>query len=42
MELKDLMRHADVSTTEKYYVGVNARRTSENLKRYKQAAEVNW
>ena len=33
MILRDLMRHASVETTEKYYVGVNARNTLAELRR---------
>ena len=31
MDLKDLMRHASVTTTEKYYVGINAEDTARRL-----------
>ncbi len=41
MILKDLMRHASVETTEKYYVGINAKKTLESLRQYKKASEVN-
>lgn len=40
MILRDLMRHSSVETTEKYYVGINARKTIETLRKYKQASEV--
>jgi integrase len=32
MVLKDLMRHESVTTTEKYYVGVNAQETARFLR----------
>ena len=38
MILRDLMRHASVDTTEKFYVGINAKKTVENLRRYKSAS----
>jgi hypothetical protein len=31
MVLKELMRHASLSTTEKYYVGQNAQQTAQLL-----------
>ena len=40
--LRDLMRHADVSTTEKYYVGINAKRTAAHLRSLKPVEKVNW
>lgn len=39
MVLKDLMRHASVSTTEKYYVGINAAETAAMLAGLIQKAE---
>ncbi|MEO2030356.1 MAG: tyrosine-type recombinase/integrase [Fuerstiella sp.] len=36
MVLRDLMRHASVETTEKYYVGINARKTVETMRQYQQ------
>jgi len=41
MILRDLMRHASVVTTEKYYVGINAKKTLATLRQYKSASEVN-
>ena len=41
MVLRDLMRHASVETTEKYYVGVNAKKTLEHLRNRKRSSEVN-
>lgn len=40
MILRDLMRHSSVETTEKYYVGINAKKTMEALRQYKRASEV--
>lgn len=39
MVLRDLMRHASVETTEKFYVGINARKTIETMRKYQQAIE---
>jgi hypothetical protein len=38
MILRDLMRHRSVETTEKYYVGINAKRTAEILREYTRKA----
>ena len=38
MILRDLMRHASVQTTEKYYVGINAKKTLEHLRNRKRAS----
>ncbi|MCP4786643.1 MAG: site-specific integrase [Fuerstiella sp.] len=40
MILKDLMRHASVTTTEQYCVSVNAKSTMEQLRKFQKAAEV--
>ena len=40
MVLRDLMRHASVVTTEKYYVGINAKKTLKQLRVAKQRSEV--
>lgn len=40
MILRDLMRHSSVETTEKYYVGVNAKKTIEAMRQFKIASEV--
>ena len=40
MVLRDLMRHASVVTTEKYYVGINAKRTLKHLRAAKLRSEV--
>lgn len=39
MVLRDLMRHGSVQTTEKYYVGINAKRTLEHLRKRKQDSD---
>jgi len=38
MLLKDLMRHASVSTTEQFYVGVNAKSTVQAMRKYLKAS----
>ncbi len=40
MILKDLMRHASVTTTEQHYVSVNAKSTMEQLRKFQKAAQV--
>lgn len=40
MLLKDLMRHASVATTEQFYVGINARKSMEAIRQYRQAVET--
>jgi hypothetical protein len=39
MILRDLMRHASVETTKKYYIGVNAKKTVEAIRQYRQTAK---
>jgi integrase len=41
--LKELMRHADIGTTMKYYVGIQARETIDTIRMYvaKNGSEVN-
>ena len=38
--LRDLMRHASVVTTEKYYGGINAKKTLKHLREVKARPEV--
>lgn len=40
MILRDLMRHSSVETTEKYYVGLNAKKTMAAMRQFKKALEV--
>ena len=40
MVLRDLMRHAFVVTTEKYCVGINAKKTLKHLRAAKLRSEV--
>ena len=40
MVLRDLMRHASVVTTEKYYVGINAKKMLKHLRAAKLRSEV--
>ena len=40
MVLRDLMRHAFVVTTEKYYGGINAKKTLKHLREVKARPEV--
>ena len=40
MVLRDLMRHSSVETTEKFYININAKKTVEMLRQYKQASDL--
>ncbi|MEO2034915.1 MAG: hypothetical protein ABGZ35_22775 [Planctomycetaceae bacterium] len=40
MVLRDLTRHVSVITTEKYYVGINAKKTLKHLRAAKRRSEV--
>lgn len=40
MVLRDLMRHASVETTEKYYIGINAKQTAKMLQKLTQKSDT--